>query len=279
MKMTLSDETLMAYADGALRPSERERIAQLAARDPEVRARLEVFAATGQAMAEVFDAHMRSPLPEGLMRIVERAQPLPEVKAARVGFVERVRGLFAQATPAGLAFASVATLAAGIGAATLLLHGGEGEAELAGLVQKSGAREVASGALERALEGLQGSQKEQAALGGGKVAQLSVPLTFRDHDGNYCRQYELGLATGTFGGIACHTRSNAAESASKANAQWTIRYRTQLASAHRASGGRAAAPAGGKYTELGEKVMSMMDGIALGPSDEAAAIAAGWNSR
>ena len=76
----LSDEVLMAYADGQLDASERARLKELIAQDPEASARLEVFQATGQGLASMFDEHMNSPLPEKLRRLALYAQPLPASK-------------------------------------------------------------------------------------------------------------------------------------------------------------------------------------------------------
>ena len=80
--MMLSDEVLMAYADGQLDASERARLKKLIAQDPEANARLEVFQATGQDLASVFDEHMNSPLPEKLSRLALYAQPLPVKKSS-----------------------------------------------------------------------------------------------------------------------------------------------------------------------------------------------------
>jgi anti-sigma factor RsiW len=64
----LSDETLMAYADGQLKTAEMARIERLLAADPELRARLEVFRATGRDLASLFDGHLNAPLPPRLKR-------------------------------------------------------------------------------------------------------------------------------------------------------------------------------------------------------------------
>ena len=62
--MMLSDEMLMAYADGQLDAGDRARVKKLVAQDPALAARLEIFQATGHGLASVFDEHMNAPLPE-----------------------------------------------------------------------------------------------------------------------------------------------------------------------------------------------------------------------
>src|SRR3974390_1847819 len=64
----LSDETLMAYADGQLAPDEMIRIEQLLASDPKLLARFEVFRTTGHDLAALFDDHFNAPLAPGLKR-------------------------------------------------------------------------------------------------------------------------------------------------------------------------------------------------------------------
>src|SRR5215470_8608416 len=59
----LSDESLMAYADGQLQPAEMVRIERLLAADPALRARLKVFHTTGRNLASLFDGHLNAPLP------------------------------------------------------------------------------------------------------------------------------------------------------------------------------------------------------------------------
>lgn len=262
----LSDEVLMAYADGQLDAGERARLRKLIAQDPEASARLEVFEATGQDLASVFDEHMNSPLPEKLSRLALYAQPLP-VKRTRLGQVaDTLRSYVRPAHPFGLAAASAAMLIAGIGAGWLLRGGaGESGSPMSGLVQvESDGRTVARGPLSGVLDSSQSGRETILPFAAGKVLRMAVRLSFRNHAQEYCRLYEAGLAgSKNFGGIACNS-----------NGEWTIKLQVQLAPAH-PSGGRTA-PAGNEGSALEAAVLSWIVGDALDPRDEDAMILKGW---
>jgi len=267
----LSDETLMAYADGQLDGAERARVKKLVARDPEANARLEVFQATGQDLAFVFDEHMNSPLPEKLLRLALYAQPLP-AKTGRSTFgqfADTLRNLIRPAHPFGLAAASAVTLFAGIGVGWLL-HGGAGESgsPMSELVQvESEGRTAARGPLSVALNSLPSGRETLVPFAAGKVLRMAVKLSFRNHAQDYCRQYEAGLAgSENYGGIACNS-----------NGRWDIKLQAQLAPAQRSA--ERTAPAGSKNSALEGAVVSWIDGDALDQQDEDALILGGWKKR
>src|SRR5262249_9185250 len=76
----LSDETLMAYADGQLTLAEVARIERLLASDPGLRARFGVFRTTGRELASLFDDHLNAPLPSRLKRFT----PAPRTDWSKV---------------------------------------------------------------------------------------------------------------------------------------------------------------------------------------------------
>jgi anti-sigma factor RsiW len=269
--MMLSDEVLMAYADGQLDASERARLKELIARDPEASARLEVFQATGQDLASMFDGHMNSPLPEKLRRLELYAQPLPANKllpAKRSGlgqFADALRNFARPAHPFGLAAVSAAMLIAGAGAGWLL-HGSADESgsPMSDLVQvESDGRTVARGPLSLALDNSPSGRETHIPFAAGKVLRMAVKLSFRNHAHYYCRQYEAGLAgSENFGGIACNS-----------NGQWNIKLQAQFGPAHSSAGKTAPA---GTSSPLEEAVMSWIEGDALDQRDENAMILKGW---
>jgi anti-sigma factor RsiW len=102
----LSDETLMAYADGELQPIEMARVKRLLASDPELRVRLEMFRATGRGLASLFDGHINAPLPARLtltpgrdwskvfnLRLKRKRQYLPEFRLAAASAVILAAGI------------------------------------------------------------------------------------------------------------------------------------------------------------------------------------------
>jgi anti-sigma factor RsiW len=262
----LSDETLMAYADGQLDARERARVKKLIAQDPEAGARFEVFAATGQDLASVFDEHMKSPLPGKLSRLAFYAQPLPlHAKRSRFGqLADALRSFTRPAHPFGLAAASAAMLMTGIGVGWLL-HDGESGSPMSELVQvESDGRTVARGPLSVVLNSLPSGRETVLPFAAGKVLRMAVKLSFRNHAQDYCRQYEAGLAgSENFGGIACHS-----------NGKWDIKLQAQLATAQPSAG--RTAPAGTKNSALEAAVMSWIDGDALDQRDEDALILKAW---
>jgi len=62
-----SDETLMAYADGALDAETARRVAEAAARDAAVARRIALFRDTGALLAQARAARAAPPVPGALM--------------------------------------------------------------------------------------------------------------------------------------------------------------------------------------------------------------------
>ncbi len=95
----VSDETLMAYADGELAADDRRQLEAMLAVDQELRARLAPFTATGANLASVFARPMREPVPARLIMAVDAAMRANDAAAARKagrgsgsrGFLERAR--------------------------------------------------------------------------------------------------------------------------------------------------------------------------------------------
>ena len=116
----LSDETLMAYADGQLKPAEMARLERLLASDPGLRARLEVFRTTGRDLASLFDDHLNAPLPLRLKRFTLA----PRTDWSKV-FNLDLRQKRQHLPEFRLVAASAAFLAAGI-AIGWLMHGSAG---------------------------------------------------------------------------------------------------------------------------------------------------------
>ena len=73
----LTDEMLMAYADGQLDDAEKRRIEALIASDPAYAARVESFRRSGQAARDAFAGVMAEPVPLGLVSAIAKASPAP----------------------------------------------------------------------------------------------------------------------------------------------------------------------------------------------------------
>lgn len=66
----LTDETLMAYADGQLDPVRRATVEAAVRQDPQARERLKIFVATGEPLAKFFDPQLKAPVPDHLVSLV-----------------------------------------------------------------------------------------------------------------------------------------------------------------------------------------------------------------
>ncbi|SDG37361.1 anti-sigma factor family protein [Pelagibacterium luteolum] len=80
-EMKVSDEMLMAYADGELDRNERETIAALAVSDPAIAARIARFAGARQAVRDAFAPVLAEPVPDALIATITGA-PKPARPAA-----------------------------------------------------------------------------------------------------------------------------------------------------------------------------------------------------
>jgi anti-sigma factor RsiW len=268
--MILSDELLMAYADGELDAHERERIARELARDRRLAARLEVFLSTGHSVAPLFGGILRTPLPTGLERVALRTRPLPAATQAGPSLARRLRGFFAPVSPIRIAAVSAAVFVSVLGTTSLMLQGGASvdASPLNGLIQQAAnGQPVAAGPLELALNSSPAGEETRARLADGQAARLAVKLTFPDRSHSYCRQYEIA-AQKTYAGIACKLPLEGG------NARWAIPYQVELASARRLPGRTTPSGIGGSGIE--HTVVSMIGGDVLAAKDEQAAIAAGW---
>jgi len=275
--MNITDEMLMAYADGELSREDCRRLEAVLAQDAVLRSRLEPFAVTGSSLAGVFDQPMREPIPDRLMAVItaggHRASPARGGRAEPVG--QKATGIFdaiAEALfPRGLGFAGAFTLA------SLFAAGG-----VAGYVvshmgaSSDGATVVAAGDLKRALE-MQPSVHDEAALRNG--AALWPSQSFKSVSQGYCREYKIaGAGESGFAGVACRG----------ADAEWRIAVHAEV---------KKLAAAGGKSAnkqqateerywssgfEQSEAVDAAVDRLKKGdvfsPEAEVSAIADGWSA-
>jgi hypothetical protein len=281
-----TDEMLMAYADGALDAEAGARIAALIKADPEARARVLLFRATGKELSCLCEGVLREPVPAHLTQFVMtygkgRAASPAQKRLALAGparlslapaasSLRRVRltslwaGLRERLIPEGgggwqLAAASaLALIVAGAGAGFLLRDqdGGLGP----GLSVLRQGQILASGPLHQVLESLPSNEERAAGSTKGATAVRAV-LTFRTKEGGYCREYELATAQGQFGGLACR----------QAGGDWAV----EVHAAQQAQATGMHHPVG-HGERLDQLVDGRMEGDAFGEAEEKAAIKNGW---
>ncbi len=197
--MTISEETLMAYADGELDAASRANVEAAMRSDPEIGKRIDRHRALREKMQGAFSAVLEEPVPDRLLQAArgESAKARAET-AARQGAVvdlstarEAARQRISAAPRRWQPAAMAASLLLGLGLGFLAWHGPR-----ALIRPGAGGGLVANAALAEALS-TQLSDDRSA----GRVAVTG--LSFRDRSGDYCRTFALTGAAAS-SGVACH---------------------------------------------------------------------------
>jgi hypothetical protein len=250
--MTISDETLMAYADGELDAATRASVEAAMQDDPEIRRRVARHRALREKMQGAFSSVMNEPVPERLIaaargQMAAPKSPVVDLSVARVAAQRKNLAVPLRWQPAAIA----ASLLLGLGLGFLAWH------EPNALIRPgAGGGLVAGAALTEALS-TQLSEDRSA----NRVAIAG--LSFRDKSGDYCRTFSLTQAAAS-SGLACREGS-----------LWRIRALAQSP---------GAAPNSGNYRTAASEdspavraaVEALIDGEPLDHAGEIAARQAGW---
>lgn len=241
--MHFDDETLMAYVDGELSPSEAKRVEQAMADDPALAARVARFRNVRRALRLAYDSVTREPIPERLRALlgdVASSEPAPPPRAAVVDLAQAR----AQAPPAPQAAQRAGPPTWAAIAATLIIGVLAGRALLpSNPFETRDGQLYAAGALSQALNTRLASDADNAA------SANRIGVSFRAHDGDYCRTFMQSARNKGVSGLACRTDGG-----------WVVR----VAVADQAENGvyrRAASPA--------PQVLSMVDDLIDGEAFDA----------
>ncbi|MGF1625547.1 MAG: anti-sigma factor family protein [Alphaproteobacteria bacterium] len=182
MEKDFDDETLMAYADGELSPDMVVRVERAIAVDPAVASRVALFERTRRIVAEDAAAHPAPPVPDAVRDSIHAL--------AAAGWATERSNVVALAVRPGwqswqLPIAASLALAIGVGAG-MLAGGSDGPAP--GLQIAS----VKDPELVGALETLPSGQRLSLSHG----TEVAAIGTFRNGDGELCREFEYGPAEG-----------------------------------------------------------------------------------
>lgn len=273
----ISDETLMAYADGELDGAERVRVETYLARDPAGTERLAVFAATGKTLANLFDQPMREPVPQRLLDVVmcpviptakDIVAPVPTASAIIIPFERAQRQPHpAVQRPWMLAAASLSLIAAGLGTFLVLQQSKSGDDAAFGIATTGDGAKIAGTELAAALNVTPGGSSITRTIDG-VPASIKPVFTFASAGQTYCRQYEISRAeASTLAGVACHD----------AQGQWKIE--AQVAA-------EDSVPSAGKITPAGKVSAASVDAVVdrmiagdvLGLQDEASVMENNWKA-
>lgn len=270
--VAISNEVLMAYADGQLDRTECERVEAVLASEPAVRARFAVFAATGTCLAGHFRKPMDEPIPQHFIDLIERYGHATGVaKRSTAGqwlslgdMVRQTVAAFLPRPAMALAYSMVLLVGAGIGFALQGIGGRAPDTEMVRSGVNKGAI-LAQGTLRQALETAASGAMVTSNGVGEPVAAVKTRLTFKSQSQGFCRQYELKLQDGSqFAGIGCRDDGGS----------WRVQMHTPIAG--RATAGDRVVLADDPNAALAALVDRLMEGDSFGAAEEATLIRRQW---
>jgi hypothetical protein len=192
--MMLSDEILMAYADGELDAAMLAQVTAAVAADPALAARVAVFVQSREAVAAAFARPPAAPVPDPIadrIRALAAAQAQAPTGDNVVTLAPRRQVPFWQ-LPLAASIALIAGLAAGQFAWR--------SPEAIGLQSAI----LSDRNLFPALEALPSGRREALTSG----AEVALIASFRDGDGRLCREFEYDLPSGvTTVAVACRAEA------------------------------------------------------------------------
>jgi anti-sigma factor RsiW len=194
--MSISDETLMAFADGELDDATRRQVEQAVRQDPALAEKVRQHQALRSNVFNAFASTLNEEVPQRLHAAA---------RSAKVVHLDSVRQLRTpplappQARQRRWSWpewgAMAATLVVGVLAGTIAAQGMGGDVPLAGFDNGAGVL-TAQGRLARALS-------EQLASAAATDPNVKVGLSFVSKEGTYCRSFMLP----TTAGLACRDGS------------------------------------------------------------------------
>jgi len=244
----IDDETLMAYVDGELDPTQRAEVEAAAASSADVAQRLEAHQALRAKMANAFSGVLAEPPPPALVARIAAAGEAAEPGATVVDFAAHVR----RRRPVAPAWMMGAGMAACLALGVFAGLGTQALRASPPIVSQDGAM-VAHGALAQALE-------TQLASDQHAPQPVRIGLSVRTGDGRYCRTFRLD-GTSTIAGLAC-----------RGSKLWTVQMAMSTGATKPAAAYRTAA------TDTPAAILEAVEALAAGPALDASAEAAAKNS-
>jgi anti-sigma-K factor RskA len=188
--MNISDEVLMAYADGELDMKTRREVEDAIAADPRIARRVADHRALRDSLRSTYDKVLEEPVPERLLAAARQRA------ASQSGVVVPLRPLRRARTPSVPYWGAIA---ASFVVGALVWHFGAEFYSPPPVTARNG-QLVASGVLDRALSTqLVQEQSAQSAV--------QIGVSFRAKGGTYCRTFQLRDAH-NLAGLACREQNN-----------------------------------------------------------------------
>jgi hypothetical protein len=250
--MTISDETLMAYADGELDAATRASVEAAMQADPEMAKRVARHRALRDAMQGAFSGVLEEPVPERLIAAARGQNSAPKGAVVDLSLVREAARRKTSSEPRRWQPAAMAaSLVLGVGIGFLAWHGPK-----ALIRPGSGGGLVAAAALAEALATQLSDDRSPARV-------AATGLSFRSKSGEYCRTFSLA-GTDASSGLACREGND-----------WKIKALAESPRAATNSGNfRTAASA--DSPAIRAAVEASIDGEPLDHAGEIAARQAGW---
>lgn len=249
--MTISEETLMAYADGELDAPTRASVEEAMQSDPEIGKRIARHRALREAMQGGFSAVLQEPIPNRLIEAARGRAAAPKSAVVDLSSARAARERISAGPRRWQPAAMAASLVLGLGLGFLAWHGPR-----ALIRPGDGGGLVASAALAEALSTQLSDDRSPD-----RVAMIG--LSFRDKSGDYCRTFSLTGAEAS-SGLAC-----------REGADWKIEALAQSPRAA-ASPGNYRTAASADSPVIRAAIESAIEGEALDHAGEIAARQAGW---
>lgn len=184
MNMLWSQDSLMAFVDGELDPSQRAELERALAADAALRERVDALRAQRRRVEAAFAPVLDEPTPDRLAGLLAVAPPRGAT-VVDLAATRQVRAAQRRVMPSWAAWGGMAaSVLVGVLLGMQLSDGGDGSIGL-----RDG-QVVAGGAIERALS-------TQLASDG--AAPVAIQLSFIDREGGYCRTF----STASVAGLAC----------------------------------------------------------------------------
>ena len=193
--MTISDETLMAYADGELDAEARAAVESAMREDPQMAKRVAAHRTLRRKVQAAYSAELSEGVPERLLTAARGATSargskvvnLQDARTAMERSKPHARPLRPQWRTAGTIAAS---LVAGVGLGFFMWGHTEPP-----LLRSAGGALVARGQLAKALS-------NQLAAEQTRSSAVQIGVSFRANSGDYCRTFSLSGAVSP-SGLAC----------------------------------------------------------------------------
>ena len=191
--MTISDETLMAYADGELDAAARAAVDSAMQSDPQIEKRLAQHRALRLKVQAAYSADLSEAIPE---RLLMAARGVPSQAGGNVVNLQEARAAMERsAPPQRPPWQAVGALAASliVGVAVGFFMWGRSQSPL---VLGPGGALLARGPLAQALSNQLASEQSPSS-------SVRIEVSFLAKSGEYCRTFSLsGEASPS--GLACH---------------------------------------------------------------------------